>query len=39
VILRGGNKAADPRFYRRAIARAEILWTEHLTTLALEDRS
>ena len=39
VIPLGGNKAAGPRFYRRAIARAEILWTEHLTSLALEDRS
>ena len=39
VILLGGNKATDPRFYRRAIARAETLWAAHLTTLARGDRS
>ena len=33
LLLLGGSKAAEARFYRRAIARAEILWTRHLEQL------
>jgi len=36
VVLLGGNKAKDSSFYRRAIARAEELWEQHLHGLARE---
>ncbi len=31
VLLIGGDKAGDPRFYRRIIATAERIWREYLT--------
>jgi hypothetical protein len=37
VDLLGGNKATDSRFYRRAIQRAEELWSDHLERLGRED--
>ena len=36
VVLLGGNKAKEASFYRRAIARAEELWEQHLHGLARE---
>lgn len=31
VLLIGGDKAGDPRFYRRMIATAEQIWREYLS--------
>jgi hypothetical protein len=36
LLLLGGDKGADKRFYERAIPRAERLWEEHLEDLAKE---
>jgi len=37
LLLLGGSKGEDKRFYSRAIARAERLWEDHLAALAAED--
>jgi hypothetical protein len=39
LLLLGGNKATDARFYRRAIQRAEALWLDHVEGLRREDLS
>jgi hypothetical protein len=31
LLILGGDKAGDNRFYRRAIPRAELLWAEYLS--------
>lgn len=32
VLLIGGDKAGDPRFYRRIVATAERIWREYLSS-------
>ena len=39
VLLLGGDKGADARFYPRAIEHAEALWLEHLEKVRKEDGS
>jgi hypothetical protein len=36
LLLLGGDKGADKRFYERALPRAERLWEEHLEDLERE---
>lgn len=38
LLLLGGDKGADKRFYERATPRAEQLWDEHLQDLAKEGK-
>jgi len=38
LLLLGGDKGADKRFYERAIPRAEQLWEEHLQDVAKEGK-
>ena len=37
LVLLGGDKGAEPRFYPRIIERAEALWAEHLGSIASEE--
>lgn len=37
LLLLGGDKGKDRRFYRTAIARAERLWMEHLARIEEEE--
>ncbi len=38
LLLLGGDKGADKRFYERAIAKAEQLWDEHLQDITKEGK-
>jgi hypothetical protein len=37
LVILGGDKAAEPRFYSRAMARAEALWIVHLEDTESEE--